>query len=101
MDNNYLCGGCHELNMTAFWEWDVMEVNGERQPVIEAAAAWPAELIPDLVMWLVAHQWQEFFSPQSQHSWENWFLIWAVFDSFRNQKLKWTHLCPVITKEQK
>lgn len=50
-------------------------------------------------MWRAVHQWREFVSPQSQGSWENWFLIWAVFDSFWNQKLKLTNLRPIFTKE--
>lgn len=31
---------------------------------------------------------------------KNWFLIWAIFDSFWNRKLKLTNLSPVVTKEQ-
>lgn len=35
---NCSCGGFHELNMSCAWEWDVIEVNDKRQPVIEVVA---------------------------------------------------------------
>ena len=97
---NYSCAGFHELNMSCVWEWDAIEVNDKRQPVIEVVATWAYWTNPWLGHVTAVHQWLRSFSPQSQGSWENWFLIWAVFDSFWNQKLKLTNLRPVITKEQ-
>lgn len=37
---NYSCASFHELNMSCVWDWDVMEVNDKRQPVIEVVATW-------------------------------------------------------------
>lgn len=37
---NYSCAGFHELNMRCVWEWDAIEVNDKRQPVIEVVATW-------------------------------------------------------------
>ena len=37
---NYSCAGFHELNMSCVGEWDVIEVNDKRQPVIEVVATW-------------------------------------------------------------
>lgn len=99
--NNYSCGGLHELNMSCVSKWDVMEVNDKRQPVIEAVATRASWTNPRLGHVTGGPPMVEgSFSPQSRGSWENWFLIWAVFDSFGNQKLKLTNLRPVITKEQ-
>lgn len=97
--HNYSCGSFHELYMSFVSELGVIKLNYKRQRVIEVLVI--ETYWTNLQRWHVTTS-RPMANPccQKQGNWENWFLIWAVFDSFWNQKLKLTNLSPFSTKSK-